>query len=324
MIRPKPTDPAALERVQALLALALERVPPPYGEPPDLAAIAAWVEGELPPARAAEVAAFVARDPDCYRLWLDYADARALLDTESAGTAPPLLRRLTVWRGRLNAWWQTMGNRGSQLSGILAATAILLLLVSFVPSWFQDPLDRTLDRAYRAWIAAGQPPPQQWSSRLAGVTRGTRAIQDPGTDPERSAFLAGLANRVPELGTWPPRIGAHLHELPTAPLPCPANEKDCHQRQQRLRQLGEWILLLSLACADAERTGEWRTDFWAHQHPLLRDLRHRFEALACHSHYCTAIREALAADDLATLSPIAYCDLSETLLDHTYRSDLSD
>lgn len=324
MSRRHATDPAALERAQVLLALALEQVPPPIGERPGLDRIAAWVEGELPPGIADEVASWVARDRDAYHLWLDYLDARATLAIESTGASHLLSSWLAVLHDRLKTWWSSGSIGGGLASGLLAATAILLLVVSFAPFWLTDPLDGALDREYRSWVARGHPPPHQWGWRLAGVTRGKGAVPNPLSDPERSAFLTGLSNRASELGQWPPQAKAHLNELPRSPVPCVEDSHDCHHRQQGFRQLGEWILLLSVACADAERTDQWDSDFWFHQRALWQDFRHRFAALECHSQYCTAVHEALGTDDTAMPDPIAYCDLSETLLEHTYQPGLSD
>lgn len=311
-----PHPPPPTERAQALLALALERLAPPTGMPPDLAEIAAWSDGQVLPPRAAEIEAFIARDSDSYRLWRDYLDAQALLAVESPlaqlRLAPPMTRRLaTLWQR-----WRSLPGFAPRLAVGLAG---LLLMLSLAPRLFEDPLSRALDQEYRHWTHSGGPSPPHWNWRLGLVSRGDAPAPDLRTDPERSAFLSGLARRVDDLGPWPMAARPALGELPAAPAGCPAPPADCPERQQTLRQLGEWTLLLTAACAARDGATDQAVppdEFWARQAVLVQDFRTRFAALSCNSGYCQQVRTALTP-----AVGVDECERAEALMRLAFRTE---
>ncbi|MCB1878195.1 MAG: hypothetical protein KDH88_19645, partial [Chromatiales bacterium] len=219
----------------------------------------------------------------------------------------------------LRRWWKILLTIPLfPAGGLVAATATLLLAVIIVPPLLEDPTTRALDREYELWAQQGWSPAQQWGWRLPRTSRGS-SISDPRTDPERSAFLAGLSSRVSAIGTWPAPVQEQLQELPATASPCVGDQSACADRQEVLEQLGEWTLLLQSTCAHHARTDEVPSPaFWSRQDGLLKDFRDQFSKLDCTGAYCRKVQTALADEYILSSEPLSYCDLVGELMDLSF------
>ncbi len=281
----------------AQLALALESFDPPSGIRPPLDEIVDWTEGRLGDVRAAEVAAFVARDAECYEIWREYVESRQKLDVEQGASGQ------SIWSpSLLMARVQESLKTWQKAATGFAVVAITTVLV--IPPFWIEP-QATLDDQYRLWMSTGQSKPAMWEWQAVGTTRGA------GMTAETSAFLMGISRGVERLGEWSPAATASLATLPQQSIACQSGDSKCVTRQDALVTLGEWALLNEVRC-QAEDPGlvvdtQLSIDLLS---AIATELRHA----DCSSRYCNTLLETLEKPR----SVEGMCELNTLLFEQGY------
>jgi hypothetical protein len=242
-------EPPVAERVEVLLALAID-APGPATSCPPLEDIAAWYDGRLPRAEVPSIRTHVARCRRCYAAWWALVEAAGV-----AGPARVTLRdagrRLLSACGRGLARPRTWGLTAAAAAA--AGVAVLYFGAWGAPGWID-----TINDGYRnlsTAVARSAPAAARWTWGAGLASRGLRATPDgaahAGThETARAAFSAGVRTGLDEtVGTasaWMPVLAA----LPAEPLPCThaSTPAGCEERNAVFHEVGRWATLVHFAC----------------------------------------------------------------------------
>ncbi len=205
---------------QRLLHL-LEHAPRPAeidGPPPSVDDLMALSDNTLTPKRRSQVLAWLARDGELTRAWVqmqqDWERVRGELRKP-----PPATRRAT-WRGL------------GPLAGLAAVATVVGLLV--LPVWRSDPTAALDDLAWPADVR-----PLHWAL-------GAKSLEPAADATARAAFAAGVVTvlaRAPVAADWA-RLRDYYAERGAASA-CPGA---CSGEQRKAWQRGRWAARTRLAC----------------------------------------------------------------------------
>lgn len=242
-------SPTTHERLEAQLALRLP-APPPRGAPPSLAEIDAWRQGRLTAARAAEVMAYVARDPAYYQQWFELR--RAAAEAVAPVARPTRGPGVVTWVGPLRDLARWLGARwpSAALVGGGLATALLvgLAVTTLRPPGQTPEWTRLLDEDQARWGPLAGGPATDWPWR-GGVTRDTRGPTAAALTPEQQSFQVGVRTVLAPAFAATPAGPAILQGLASQPGLCAVGDPACRDRQAAAQALGRWAALAHLACA---------------------------------------------------------------------------
>ena len=230
----------------ALLALALD-AKKTMGIKPSLLEIDLWRRGKLNKQRSAEVKSFVARDSDCYQLWMDLLEAEQVLAAEKQQQKDKARQSRLDWFASINPL-----NFGGGL--VFATTACLIAVVS-LKMLLQPNLLGSIDNDYASF--SGNPMAAHWYYQSNDKSFNFK----PPTayDKLKPIVLVGIYSGLSELQQsgqlanteqWNEVISAY----PTNTTVCVAGDQQasCQQQQDLLKNFGRNLALLQLSCSQPD------------------------------------------------------------------------
>lgn len=240
------------DKSTAFLALALDDKQP-TGNKPSLLDIDLWRRGKLNKKRSAEVKSFVARDSECYQLWMDLLGAEKMLLAEKQQQKNKAKLSVSDWLASINPL--KFGG------GLVFATTACLIAVVGIKSLINPSLMNGIDSDYARF--SGDPMATHWYYQSNDKSFNFK----PPTPYDRlkPIILVGLytglsdlqqSGQLPKTEQWNEVIAAY----PTETKPCleGGTQQSCQQQQALLKNFGRNLALLQLNCSqpDVQRSDD--------------------------------------------------------------------
>jgi len=279
----KPSSSISSNSHKKAVLLALSVAPPvASGKRPGLLEIDLWRRNKLSKKRHLEVKSYIARDSECFQLWLDLLDAERQLKLEKQASHITLWQKIvTAWKNEKKLW---MGG------GLVAATTAVFVAVFGLKVFLAPDILYGINQNYQQFDS--HPFAAQW--HYQDYDKGLSFSIPTPYDIAKKAVLVGVREGLTELHQsaklsheWQAIINQYPNTLPR----CEAtlSTEQCQQQNVLLTDFGRWLALVQLQCSQPALidTAEYftlqqqRKDYFEQQlstMPLLQPLKQQAQS----------------------------------------------
>lgn len=263
------------ERLEALLALALDRHEQTGAPCPDHEMLVAWHEQKLDQAERANLTQHLNGCADCYRIWSELAEPIGEMQgchspqQKGQGAQDHIARRLVAW---LQSVFQPHPWAFGGVGGALGVALVVMLLL---PAIRLDRINRGINRGFQALpsgVRGSVLPPAPASPYVSKSLPPSMGINGWQTkSPALQAFGLGVRQAMEKSTRLAEADRLFFEQLPqrVSREPAGISPRDWEKRKKALIAAGRWTVLLRQACA---YPGVLPPEFWADQGKVRSQL----------------------------------------------------